>query len=172
MEMERITYSELLQEGKALLETAAVQEAEIDSWLLLEYVTGMDRSCYFLKSGETADEEEMTVYRKLVSQRAGHIPLQYLTGVQEFMGLPFWVNQDVLVPRQDTECLVETALEYVKGKKVLDLERTPGSMLRKRGFWLYCGFLSGFGAGKGMPCRRFIWESLGDGQKKCGAEQC
>ncbi len=121
MEMERITYSELLQEGKALLETAAVQEADIDSWLLLEYVTGMDRSCYFLKSTETAAEEEMTVYRKLISQRAGHIPLQYLTGVQEFMGLPFWVNQDVLVPRQDTECLVETALEFAKGKKVLDL---------------------------------------------------
>lgn len=121
MEAGHITYRQLLQEGTGILQEAGIQEAEIDSWLLLEYVTGMDRSFYFLKSEKEAEEEEKAVYRKLIRQRAGHIPLQYLTGVQEFMGLPFWVNQDVLVPRQDTECLVETALAYVKGKKVLDL---------------------------------------------------
>lgn len=121
METGHITYRQLLQEGTGILQEAGIQEAEIDSWLLLEYVTGMDRSFYFLKSEKEAEEEEKAVYRKLIRQRAGHIPLQYLTGVQEFMGLPFWVNQDVLVPRQDTECLVETALAYVKGKKVLDL---------------------------------------------------
>ena len=121
METGHITYRQLLQEGTGILQEAGIQEAEIDSWLLLEYVTGMDRSFYFLKSEKEAEEEEKAVYRKLIRQRAGHIPLQYLTGVQEFMGLPFWVNPDVLVPRQDTECLVETALAYVKGKKVLDL---------------------------------------------------
>ena len=119
--MEHITYRKLLQEGTDILQNVGLQDAEIDSWLLLEYVTGMDRSYYFLKCEEEAEEEEIAVYRKLIHQREGRMPLQYLTGVQEFMGLPFWVNQDVLVPRQDTESLVETALPYVKGKKVLDL---------------------------------------------------
>ena len=63
----------------------------------------------------------MEQYGALIEKRSAHIPLQHITGEQEFMGLPFYVNEYVLVPRQDTECLVELAMDYVKGKKVLDM---------------------------------------------------
>jgi release factor glutamine methyltransferase len=118
---EEISYDRLLQEGTASLAKNGILDAGLDSWLLLEYVTGMSRSQYFLKKDDHAAQGERETYRKLVAQRASHIPLQHLTGEQEFMGLPFWVNRHVLVPRQDTECLVETAMEYVKGKRILDM---------------------------------------------------
>lgn len=118
---QKITYQQLLQEGNCLLQKELIPDAEVDSWLLLEHVTGMSRSRYFLEREKEASADEVTVYRKLLWQRAEHIPLQHLTGEQEFMGLSFLVNKHVLVPRQDTECLVEAALEYVKGKRVLDM---------------------------------------------------
>lgn len=119
--VQSVSYQQLLQEGKQKLLQAEIADAENDSWLLLEYVTGMSRSRYFLQSSQKAAAEEAVMYQKLISQRAEHIPLQHLTGEQEFMGLAFQVNEHVLVPRQDTECLVETALEYVKDKRVLDM---------------------------------------------------
>lgn len=63
----------------------------------------------------------MIRYRDLVTKRGERIPLQHLTGEQEFMGLDFHVNEHVLIPRQDTECLVERVLPYVDGKRVLDV---------------------------------------------------
>lgn len=115
------TYAQLLREGEELLRAEAVADAPQDAFLLLEYVTGMSRSSYYLHCTEPAADSEKERYRELLRKRAAHIPLQYLTGEQEFMGLSFVVNENVLIPRQDTECLVETALPYTEGKRVLDM---------------------------------------------------
>lgn len=118
-------YSSVLEKGKRLLLQADIREAALDAWLLLEYVTGMSRSRYFLISTAEMPVKEEEDYFSLVEQRASHKPLQYITGVQEFMGMMFLVDEHVLIPRQDTEILVETALEKIRKEsvkpKVLDL---------------------------------------------------
>ena len=112
----------LLKEGTKVLEQHKIQEARLDAWLLLEYVTGMNRAFYFVHSADGIEEEKADRYRELIRKRAGHIPLQHITHQAYFMGFEFYVNQNVLVPRQDTETLVEEALKVVKpGMKVLDL---------------------------------------------------
>jgi len=116
-----MTYQELLEEGRKALEISGIADAETDSFLLLEYVTGMDRGQFFLKRKDLPSEEEVMQYRRLIAIRSSRVPLQHITGEQEFMGMPFFVNEKVLVPRQDTECLVELSLPFVKGKRVLDM---------------------------------------------------
>lgn len=117
----KVSYQELLEVGRSFLKERQVSDAETDSFLLLEYVTGMSRGQFFLRNRDIVKREEAEKYDMLLKRRGEHIPLQHITGEQEFMGLNFLVNEHVLVPRQDTECLVELALPYVKGKKVLDM---------------------------------------------------
>lgn len=121
-----MTYRSLVTEGGKLLQAAGVPEAELDAWYLLEYLrkergSRSDRQWYLLCREEEADMEEEEAYRELIGRRAKRIPLQQITGEQEFMGFPFLVNEHVLIPRQDTECLVERVLPYVDGKRVLDV---------------------------------------------------
>ena len=116
-----MTWRELLIEGKNILTAGKIEDAEPDAWLLLEYVSQMDRARFFLRQQENAPEENIRQYRDLIRQRGSHIPVQHLTGTQEFMGLEFLVSPDVLVPRQDTELLVEKLLPLIQGKKVLDI---------------------------------------------------
>ena len=107
----------LLKEGTKVLEQQKIQEAGLDAWLLLEYVTGVSRAFYFAHSDDVIEEEKAEEYRNLIQKRAEHIPLQHITHQAYFMGFEFYVNENVLVPRQDTETLVEKALELLKGKK-------------------------------------------------------
>lgn len=116
-----MTWRELLTEGKRTLAACGIEDAELDAWILLEYISHMDRAGFFLRQQEEASEEDARQYRGLIRQRGSHIPVQHLTGTQEFMGLGFIVSPDVLVPRQDTELLVEKLLPLSDGKKVLDV---------------------------------------------------
>lgn len=125
-----MTYGELLNEGEKMLSGAEIPEARNDAWLLLEYVCGIDRNFYFLHRGEEAEQAQVEEYQNVLKKRAEHIPLQYIVGETEFMGLRFKVNASVLIPRQDTETLVETALKYTKpGMKVLDLCTGSGCII-------------------------------------------
>ena len=118
---EPITYQNLLQVGRSHLEKMNILDAALDSRYLLEYVTGQNNGWLFLHGSESAEQKEIAAYTDLIKKRARHIPLQHLTGVQEFMGLSFYVNEHVLVPRQDTECLVEMVLPITENKKILDM---------------------------------------------------
>ena len=109
-----MTLKELYNTGTEILKNASIQESSLDAWYLLEYVTGITRARYFVDSQQTVPQNHQKQYLQLIQKRAEHIPLQHLTGVQEFMGLEFHVNEHVLIPRQDTEILVETALEKLK----------------------------------------------------------
>lgn len=122
----------LLEEGTKLLENAGIDEAGIDAWLLLEYTTGKNRAYYFAHRDEPADRESSEIYRELISKRALHIPLQHLTHQAFFMGYEFYVNEHVLIPRQDTETLVEEALTILKEKEkpeILDMCTGSGCIL-------------------------------------------
>lgn len=116
-----MTLKETLGQGAEKLQQSHIAEAELDAWYLLAYVTGMNRAEYFLRQNEEIEVELQKRYCQLIDRRGEHIPLQHLTGEQEFMGLPFKVTSAVLVPRQDTECLVEAALPFAKGKRILDV---------------------------------------------------
>lgn len=116
-----MTHMELLSWGERQLSGCGVVDAETDAWILLEYVTGMNRAAYFLNRQEMVSACVLESYQQLIRRRSQRIPLQHITGEQDFMGMTFAVSDAVLIPRQDTETLVELALPYVKGKRILDV---------------------------------------------------
>ena len=125
-----MTYKQAEQKGELLLQEAGVMDAKIDAWLLLEMVAKIDRSFYFTHINEDVEPEVLTEYERVLGKRAEHVPLQYITGEQEFMGMTFKVNSNVLIPRQDTETLVEETLKVIEPQmEVLDLCTGSGCIL-------------------------------------------
>ncbi len=116
-----ITIKDMLNTGADTLQKAGVNEFRLDAWYLLSYCIGISRAQYFMKENDEVSDSDYNRYMELISQRTERKPLQYITGNQEFMGISFEVNENVLIPRQDTELLVELALKYVNGKNVLDM---------------------------------------------------
>ena len=108
---------DLIGRAKELLESKGISDASIDSWILAEQVLKIDRARYYMNPEMTVSSLVAEDYMELIQQRSKHIPLQYLTGHQQFMGLEFTVNHNVLIPRQDTEGLVEKVIEHIKGVK-------------------------------------------------------
>ena len=124
------SYGELVEEGQRRLAAAGVEEAAVDAWLLFSYDKKVDRTWYLLNRTQRASGEEQEAYLKLIARRCERVPLQHITGEQEFMGLPFRVTPDVLIPRQDTEVLVEECLRHLApGNIFLDLCTGSGCIL-------------------------------------------
>ena len=125
-----MTYREYYEQGVRLLTDAGVPEAKLDARLLLEHVCKTDVNALLLHGEEPVWEDAAARYMELLSARAGRVPLQQLTGIQTFCGLDFKINEHVLIPRQDTEILVETALLHLKpGMEVLDMCTGSGCIL-------------------------------------------
>lgn len=125
-----MTYQALYQEGSGVLERAGVEEAALDARLLLEYVCGTNRNDLLVHGQQKVAPEKEGEYRTLLDKRASRVPLQQLTGTQEFMGLSFEVNEHVLIPRQDTEILVEEVLKELQdGMSVVDMCTGSGCIL-------------------------------------------
>lgn len=117
-----MTYREVLQKGEAFLREHGIPDAGQDAWLLLEKACKIDRNFYYMHIMEEMEQRRQEEYESLLGQRAKRIPLQHITGEQEFMGLSFLVGSHALIPRQDTEILVEEVLKRAKpGMDVLDL---------------------------------------------------
>lgn len=124
-----MTAIELLNEGKNAL-LGVTDEYELDAWYLFEHATGIARHEYMMDSQRIVPDETCEVFREYISRRVKHIPLQHIVGTQWFMGLEFDVNEHVLIPRQDTEVLVEEALKVIKtGDKVLDMCTGSGCII-------------------------------------------
>ena len=125
-----MNYRQCYQKGVATLKEAGIEEAQLDARILLEYVCGTDRN-YLLVHGDnevTAQQEE--AYLQAICKRAKRIPLQYITGTQNFMGLDFTVNEHVLIPRQDTEILTEEVLRQMSDRmRILDMCTGSGCIL-------------------------------------------
>lgn len=124
------TLESLLKKGTTILKDNGLEEAGLDAWLLLEFKTGKNRAYYFAHGDEPMSDETAAEYLTLIGRRAGHVPVQQLTHQAFFMGYEFYVNENVLIPRQDTETLVEEALKVVKpGMKVLDMCTGSGCII-------------------------------------------
>ena len=104
---------ELISIGAKQLRDAGVADADIDAKELYCFMQGMNRTDLMLRWQEVLQDNQCEAYFDLIAQRASRVPLQHITGRQEFMGLPFEVNDKVLIPRQDTETMVEDALELM-----------------------------------------------------------
>ena len=150
-------WADVLNYGKKILKNAGIVEADLDAWYLFEQSFGISRAQYFLCArenivGSTAQKiavqeqhgdllesgnalecaelwlkEKLSVYESALKKRAARIPLQQIIGRQEFMGLTFFVNEHVLIPRQDTETLVELVLQEQKDKDISILDMCTGS---------------------------------------------
>ena len=141
-----MTLKEAYEYGQEQLKNVGIDDADLDAWYLLEHVTGITRAGYFMDMHRALSEKEEAEYREFVAIRAKHVPLQHITGVQEFMGLAFGVNKHVLVPRQDTEVLVESVLEVLKPEmRVLDMCTGSGCILIS--LLKLCGFADVSGVG-------------------------
>ena len=125
-----MTYREAINLGEKVLEMAGVPDVKTDAWLLFEMVAKIDRNFYYTYMDEEITERTLEEYECALKKRAERIPVQYITGETEFMGLPFKVNSNVLIPRQDTETLVEEALKVIRpGMKVLDMCTGSGCII-------------------------------------------
>ena len=150
-------WADVLNYGKKILKNAGIVEADLDAWYLFEQSFGISRAQYFLCAREnivgstaqkmTAQEqtgnslesknaldcvelwlkEKLSAYENALKKRAARIPLQQIIGQQEFMGLSFFVNEHVLIPRQDTETLVELVLQEQKDTDISILDMCTGS---------------------------------------------
>ena len=116
---------EVYTEGKNRLQKAGVQSYEFDARQLLFFVFSIDANQYLLNQSMPFGEEEekkVNSYFEAIQKRSEKIPLQYITGEQNFCGLDFYVNENVLIPRLDTEVLVEKILECEEpGQSVMDM---------------------------------------------------
>ena len=125
-----MTLCEAYAYGQEQLKNAEIEDAVLDAWYLLEFVTGISRAQYFLHMDAEMTGEQEKQYQTHIERRASRIPLQHIVGVQNFMGFNFEVNERVLIPRQDTEVLVEEVLkDLMPGMKVLDMCTGSGCIL-------------------------------------------
>lgn len=125
-----MTYREAYTYGEQLLAAAGIAEASIDARLLLEEICRTNRNDLLVHGDRVLTEDERTAYRLFLKRREKHEPLQQIVGYQEFMGLCFAVTRDVLVPRQDTENLVEEVMRYLRdGMRILDVCTGSGCIL-------------------------------------------
>lgn len=125
-----ISYREYYQRGVERLRLAGVPEAETDARLLLEFVCATNYNTLLAHGDRWVSKEQGEAYEALLKRREKREPLQLLTGEQVFYGFAFRVNRHVLIPRQDTEILVEYALKKLEsGMNLLDMCTGSGCIL-------------------------------------------
>lgn len=121
--MDKVEYSlkGLLADGAKMLTQAGIDEAELDARYILEYITGLNSAQYFIHSEDIIEKNKAEEFFRLIERRSKRIPLSYVIGTRDFFGLTFKVNENVLIPEQETELLVEEVIKYSEGKAVLDM---------------------------------------------------
>ncbi len=130
MKQKIFTLQKLYDNGQAILKESGIKEYQIDAWRLLEYTAGITRAAYYGAPDREIEPGQAEVYLECIRRRSERVPLQHITGEQEFMGYSFRVNRHVLIPRQDTEILVEEAAKRVEpGMSVLDMCTGSGCIL-------------------------------------------
>lgn len=123
-------YKEAYDAGVSRLKEAGVEEAALDARLLLEHICHTNRNDLLAHGDRELGEDLCSVYFEGIARRESRVPLQHITGEQAFMGLAFEVNGHVLIPRQDTEILVEEVLKNLHdGMEILDMCTGSGCIL-------------------------------------------
>jgi len=126
---EQTSIANSLREASQALEARGVPESRREAGSLLAFVIGKDRTFLISHADDSLEETEVNRFREVVARRAEGEPLQYITGVQDFYGREFRVTPDVLIPRPETELLVEAALEVitdVRGPSICDVGTGSG----------------------------------------------
>jgi len=118
--------AEALREASLVLDNSGVPEARRDASSLLSFVLGKDRTFLISHAEDPVGDDSLDQLREFVERRAAGEPLQYITGVQDFYGREFHVTPDVLIPRPETELLVEAALEVSNGDFICDVGTGSG----------------------------------------------
>ncbi len=124
-----MTLSEAFKKGSRILKVAGIDAPEVDSGVMLCYVVKCDRAYLYAHGDRELDEGLLRDYMLLLKKRTLGYPLQYLTGTQEFMSLTFEVAPGVLIPRQETELLVETVIDFCRNRgnsRILDIGTGSG----------------------------------------------
>ena len=103
---------ELIQNSKHELDSLNIEEADIKLKILIEYVFKISKEKLILKYKDEINNKKVEEFRKLLKKLENGIPIQYIINNQEFMGLNFYVDEDVLIPQPDTEVLVEEVIKY------------------------------------------------------------
>ena len=121
--MDKVEYSlkGLLVDGAKMLAQAGIEEAELDARYILEHITCLNMAQYFIHSEDIIEKDKAEEFFRLIERRSKRIPLSYVIGTRDFFGLTFKVNENVLIPEQETELLVEEVIKYSEGKAVLDM---------------------------------------------------
>ena len=121
--MDKVEYSlkGLLVDGTKMLTQAGIDEAELDAGYILEYITGLNSAQYFIHSEDIIEKNNAEEFFRLIERRSKRIPLSYVIGTRDFFGLTFKVDENVLIPEQETELLVEEVIKHSEGKSVLDM---------------------------------------------------
>ncbi len=124
-----IPLKQLIRESVFKLQEAGIADAKTDTFLLLEAAAGITKAEYLLDPDKQLTASEYELFDGFLKRRMQHEPCQYIIGHTEFYGLPFLVNEHVLIPRQDTELLVEEALKTTaEDSRVLDLCTGSGAV--------------------------------------------
>ena len=114
------TIEKALQNGKIILKNAGIESYAIDAELLLMHVLEKDRIYILTNPQAQLPNEVLSIYNKTIEKRATDTPIAYLTGHCEFYSLPFIVNENVLIPRPDTEILVDTVINEIKKTEIVN----------------------------------------------------
>jgi release factor glutamine methyltransferase len=109
-----LTIKEALDKSADYLRKKGSSSARLDAEVLLSFILKLARLQLYLQFDRPLSEEEITRYRELLKRRGEHEPVAYITGEKEFMSLPFFVNRSVLIPRPDTEVLVEQSIKRIR----------------------------------------------------------
>lgn len=142
MELRILKY--VIKSGEDILRNHNIDNSAYDSFALISDILNIDRSYYFLHENDEVSEEIYTEYMDRIDRRANHIPLQHIIGYTEFWKYRFFVNENVLIPRQDTEILVEEAIKRINSESIV-LDMCTGSGCILISLALETNFLKGIG---------------------------
>lgn len=146
--------ADALEWGSKYLGEQGIESSRLEAQLLLSHVLSRRPDSFYLSSEELLSAESLTSFRSLIGRRKERVPWQYLTGHTEFMSLDFLVNEGVLIPRPETELLVEAALKKVESLKlkVKSWDSDKGQLLTVVDMGTGCGNIA-IALVRALPCR-------------------
>lgn len=125
-----MTYAQLLTRCEDKFKNSGIEEYKSDAWILFEYVFDKDRTFYLMHRQEEAPEDKKEQFEEVTDRRVDGVPVQYITNRAYFMGHEFYVDENVLIPRFDTEVLVGQTAKLLKaGDMVLDMCTGSGCII-------------------------------------------